>query len=162
MPSALDPVILSRALTELGVTPGSLRAIREAPPDKGPLLVEELKHVAKSRFRQRVKELHPDQTGGDTTKAAWFSVLCTVMKQVDEMVYRQPPPPPPPMMQSPHMAAGRVVFRAVPMTSIYRAGVPQPGARPDPSRTPPPGTPSTTSAPGGIPRPLRVVFMRPY
>lgn len=151
----LDPVRLAAALQELGVTPAALQAVRAAPPDRARMMLDELKKIAKHRYRALAKLLHPDQNGGDPSKTEKFSFLSEVMRQIDSMEYRPlpPAPPAPPMRPAPARPAPpvpqpqvirRVVFRAVPAVSVFNqtrtsAGGPTPGA----------------------PRGVHVVFMRP-
>ncbi len=151
MPMQLDPTRLAAALQELGVTPAALHAIRSAPPDKGKMMLDELKTLAKSRYRKLAFELHPDRTGGDPVKTEKFTFLTQVMRQVESMEYRtaplprpQPPMPPPPARQ---VQVRQVVFRAVPAVSIHNN-----------NRT------GTTASPGPDikgPRGIHVVFLRP-
>jgi hypothetical protein len=121
MPAPLDPLKYSQALQDLGVTPDAIKTIRTAPYDKAKILVEEIKVIAKSRYRQLVHQLHPDKTGGDAEKTARFTFLTLVFKQVQQM---EPPPPPfpqqvvvinfssPPSAQAPRPRHVQVNFRA--------------------------------------------------
>lgn len=146
VPMQLDPVRLAAALQELGVTPAALQAIRMAPPDKARLMLDELKVIAKSRYRKFAFELHPDRNNGDPAKTEKFTFLSQVIKQIESMEYRAPPPPPPPPPVRPVQQIRQVVFRAVPAVSIHRNGAPAaPGPAPD------------IRGPRGI----HVVFLRP-
>jgi hypothetical protein len=94
MPMQLDPTRLAAALQELGVTPAALHAIRSAPPEKGKVMLDELKTLAKSRYRKLAFELHPDRTGGDSVKTEKFTFLTQVMRQIESMEYNRRCPHP--------------------------------------------------------------------
>lgn len=152
VPMQLDPVRLAAALQELGVTPAALQAVRMAPPEKAKLMLDELKAIAKARYRKLAFELHPDRTNGDPAKTEKFTFLSQVIKQIEAMEYRAAPPPPP-MMRAPQpgppvrqVQVRQVVFRAVPAVSIHH----RPGA-------PAAGPASEIRGPRGV----HVVFLRP-
>jgi hypothetical protein len=97
MPAPLDPMKFGQALNDLGVTQAAIHAIRTSPPERARMLVDEIKAIAKTRFRQLAKLLHPDLTGGDAVKSARFSFLALVMKEIERMeppasVAHRPPP----------------------------------------------------------------------
>lgn len=137
---------LALALIDLGVTPLALDEVRRAPPEKGPQLLEQLKRLAKSRYKKLAFELHPDRNPGNQEAAARLSYLSSVFRDVEKMAYQAPVP----AFQAPvgQVAVRRVVVRPVQVTSIYGAGAQRPGM-------------PSTSSPRGAPRPLRVVLMRP-
>jgi hypothetical protein len=118
-------------------------------------MLNELKVAAKSRFRKFVLELHPDRNNGNTMKAEKLGFLAEVIKQVEEMEYREPvtspvrpAPTPPPVPARPVIRD--VVFRTVASPSIYtRGGIPHPGHPASPSKGPP--------GPKGV----HVAFLRP-
>lgn len=160
MPQQLDPARLSAALIELGVTPAALRAIQTAQPDKGRLMLAELRLVAKSKYRKLAKELHPDLNGGDPAKTAKFSFLSEVMKQVEGMEYRfSPAPPPPPPRPGPPVRPAPPPPQA-PVYVVFNAPMIRPVVRTPFHR---PGPKSTGSAPGPVkgPQGVHVVFIRP-
>jgi len=97
MTAPLDPVTFTQALNELGVTTAALHAIRMSVPERARLLIDELKAIAKSRFRLLAKSLHPDVTGNDAAKTAKFSFLAIVMKEIDKMEAPMMPQRPPPI-----------------------------------------------------------------
>ena len=158
MPSQLDPVRLAGALQELGITPAALHAIRSARPDQAKAMLEELKQVAKSRYRKLAFELHPDRNNGDPEKTAKFAFLSQVIKQVESMEVRPAPPPPPfrtvpgpvyPQQPGPpvrQVRVAQVVFRAVPAVTIFNR-----------ARTGNSAAKGTVQVPAGI----HVVSMRP-
>lgn len=155
MPTPLDPVKLQAALIDLGVTPAALHAIRTAHPSKGKMLVDELKLIAKSRYRKLALELHPDRNGGDSAKTARFSFLAQVIREVESMEYRTPPAPPPPVVMPVGVSRGvpqtqtvirQVVFRAVPMATVVPASKP---------------VPRSSSGGPATPNGIHVVFIRP-
>ncbi len=145
----MDPTQLSAALIELGITPGALQAIRAARPDKGKMLLDELKLIAKSRYKKLAFELHPDRTGGDAAKTAKFSFMSQVIMHVQAMEYQAPPLPPPPRPQPTPPVIRQVVFRPIPVSRPQR---PQPTG--SPTQCPP-----TVTVKG--PQGLHVVFLRP-
>ena len=153
MPVSLDPVKLSEALVELGVTPGALQAVQVASPDKGRAPLAELKVAAKARYRKLAFDLHPDRNSGDKTKSAKLSFLSQVMKEVEKLEYR----PAPSRQQVVQQVVQRVVVRTVACTFV-----PPPGAMPE--RAPGPSRPGSGSRATGVPRDprgVRVVFLRP-
>jgi hypothetical protein len=130
---------------ELGVTREALLAIRVAPPDKGQMLLDELKRIAKSRYRKLAFALHPDRNPGDSASAAKFSYFSEAMRLVEKMAYDASPPP-----VEPVLIVRGIVFHFAPRPP----GVPL-GGRVAVSRT------TTASPPAGIPRGARVAFLRP-
>jgi hypothetical protein len=111
MPAPLDPLKFSQALNDLGVTPAALHAIRTSPPERARMLVDEIKAIAKARFRQLAKLLHPDLTGNDAVKSARFSFLAVVMKEIEKM---EPPAASPPRPPPITVARGAVPQQRVP------------------------------------------------
>lgn len=141
MVAQLDPVRFAQALVELGITPDAIRQVRSAPQAQGERLLDELKSSAKSRYRRLAFELHPDRTGNDEVKAAKFSFLTMVVKEVEGMRW-VPFPPPPPQQTIRIQFVFPVPVQVVPAPAV----VPQGAAR---------------GIPRGIPRGSHVVFMRP-
>ena len=107
-----------------GVTSAALHAIRTLAPEQARLLIDEVKAIAKSRFRQLAKSLHPDVTGNDTAKTAKFSFLAIVMKEIEKMeapvVVQRPPPITIHMGNTPQQQHIRIVFQP----RIVAQGVP--------------------------------------
>jgi hypothetical protein len=100
MTPAVDPVTMTRGLSDLGISVAELQACDRMPFERAQETLASLKERAKHNFRRLCLELHPDRNGGDTVKTERFKMLVLVKSALDK-VQIQPPPPPKPQAPYP-------------------------------------------------------------
>lgn len=94
MPSPIPLQDAQRALQALGVTDLDIVGIQRAPFPQAQTLLEELKLKAKRAYKRLALELHPDHTGGDQEKQAFFVLLGRVLVEFEKITVQPPAPQP--------------------------------------------------------------------
>jgi hypothetical protein len=92
MPSPIPLQDAQRALQALGVLDLDIVSIQRAPFPQAQTLLEELKLKAKRAYKRLALELHPDHTGGDQEKQAFFVLLGRVLAEFEKVTVHPPAP----------------------------------------------------------------------
>lgn len=85
---------LSLAFEALGVRVEEVERLKEAPDsEEASQLLEEIRCVARKRYRLLAKDFHPDRTASDPDKTELFKLLTFVLDQLDSVKLLELPKP---------------------------------------------------------------------